>query len=92
MAFSSSLRSLPLIKMGINAGTSVTEISATPIMAKLFVNASGWNSFPSRPESMNTGTNDSSMIRTEKKMGRPTVRHGSITSSRMSPRTGRSPK
>ena len=36
---------------------------------------------------MNTGTNDSSMISTEKKIGRPTVRQGSITSSRMSPVT-----
>jgi hypothetical protein len=39
------------------------------------VNASGWKYFPSRPESMKTGTNDRSMMRTEKKIGRPTVRH-----------------
>ena len=29
------------MNVGISAGTSVTEISATPIMAKLLVNASG---------------------------------------------------
>ena len=76
-----------LMNVGIKAGTTVIEIRATPIMAKLLVNASGWNSLPSRPLSMNTGTNDSSMISTEKKIGRPTVRQGSITSSRVSPVT-----
>src|SRR5438105_2131384 len=45
---SSSLLSLPRMKVGIRAGTSVTEIRATPTRAKLLVNASGWNSLPSR--------------------------------------------
>ena len=80
------------MNVGIKAGTSVIEIKATPIMAKLLVNASGWNSLPSRPLSMNTGMNDSSMINTEKKIGRPTVRQGPMTSSRMSPLTFLSPK
>ena len=80
--FSSSLRSRPWMNVGINAGTSVTEISATPSSAKLLVKASGWNSFPSRPLSMNTGMNEISMISTEKKIGRPTVRQARMTSSR----------
>ena len=37
------------MKIGIRAGTSVIEIIATPTSAKLLVNASGWNIFPSRP-------------------------------------------
>ena len=85
--FSSSLRSRPWMKVGIRAGTSVIERSATPIMAKLLVKASGWNSLPSRPREQNTGMNDSSMISTEKKIGRPTVRQAGMTSSRVSPVT-----
>ena len=38
---SSSLRRRPRMKVGIKAGTSVIERIATPIMAKLFVKASG---------------------------------------------------
>ena len=53
--FSSSLRSLPLRNVGIRAGTTVTEIRATPIMAKLFVKANGWKYLPSRPLSRKTG-------------------------------------
>ena len=64
------------MKIGIRAGTSVIEISATPTMAKLLVNASGWNIFPSGPLSANTGRNERSMISTEKKIGRPTVPAG----------------
>ena len=89
--FSSSRFSLPLMNVGIRAGTTVTEIRATPKRAKLLVNASGWNSLPSRPLRANTGTNDRSMMRTEKKMGRPTVRHALMTVARVSPVTLRSP-
>ena len=46
---SSSLRSRPLMKLGIRAGTSVIEKIATPIMAKLLVKARGWKVLPSRP-------------------------------------------
>jgi len=65
---------------------------ATPTIAKLFVNASGWNVLPSCPLRANTGMNDSKMIITEKKIGRPTVRQAGITSSRMSPVTFSLPK
>ncbi len=37
------------------------------------------------PPSANTGKNDSSMMTTEKKIGRPTVRHADSTRSRTSP-------
>ena len=37
----SSLRSRPRMNNGISAGTTVTEMIATPISAKLLVNASG---------------------------------------------------
>ena len=89
---SSSLFSLPLMKVGIRAGTTVTEISATPTRAKLFVNASGWKYFPSRPLRAKTGMKERSMIMTEKKIGRPTVRQARMTMSRVSPATLRFPK
>ena len=79
------------MNVGISAGTTVTEMRAVPSRARLLVNASGWNSFPSRPDSMNTGTNDRSIISTEKKIGRPTVRSAGITSSRVSPVTFAAP-
>ena len=89
--FSSSRRSRPRMNVGIRAGTTVTEIRATPIRAKLLVKASGWNSLPSRPLSVNTGMNEISMISTEKKIGRPTVRQARMTISRVSPVTFLSP-
>src|SRR5207253_2194742 len=58
---------------------------------KLLVKASGWKYFPSRPLRANTGMNEISMMSTEKKMGRPTVRHARITTSRVSPVTFLSP-
>ena len=73
------------MRLGISAGTSVIETTATPTMAKLFVKASGWNVLPSRPLSAKTGANDSRMIITEKKIGRPTVRQALMTISRVSP-------
>ena len=90
--FSSSLLIRPLRKIGIKAGTSVIDRSATPIRAKVLVNAKGWNIFPSRPESANTGRNDRIVIRTEKKIGRPTVRHALMTISVVSPVTRSRPK
>ena len=40
------------------AGTSVTEMIAVPISAKVLVKASGWNSLPSWPVSAKTGRNE----------------------------------
>ena len=80
------------MNVGISAGTSVIERMATPIMAKLLVNASGWNVLPSWPVRAKTGMNESRIIITEKKIGRPTVRQAGITSSRMSPVTFSLPK
>ena len=54
--------------------TSVIEKIATPTIAKLFVNASGWKVLPSCPVKANTGMNDRRMIITEKKIGRAEVR------------------
>ena len=42
--------------------------------AKVLVNASGWNSFPSWPVSANTGMNANRMMAIEKNTGRPTSR------------------
>ena len=80
------------MNVGISAGTSVIEMIATPIMAKLLVNASGWKVLPAWPERANTGMNEIKMISTEKKIGRPTVRQAGMTNSRMSPVTRLSPK
>ena len=49
------------------------------------VNAKGWNVLPSCPVKANTGMNDSRMIITEKKIGRPTMRHAGMMISRVSP-------
>ena len=84
--FSSSPRSRPRMNVGISAGTTVTEIRATPIIARLLVKAIGWNSLPSRPLMAKTGMNEIRMISTEKKIGRPTVRQARMTISRVSPR------
>src|SRR4051794_27526722 len=64
----------PRRKMGMSAGTSVIARIATPIRAKVFVQASGWNIFPDRPVRAKTGRNERMVMRTEKKIGRPTVR------------------
>ena len=66
---------------------------ATPISANVFVYASGWNIFPSRPESAKTGRNERIVMSTEKKIGRPTVRQAGMTISVVSPVTfGERPK
>src|SRR5258708_3115548 len=71
-SFSDLIR--PLRQIGIKAGTSVIDKTATPTSANVLVYASGWNIFPSRPERAKTGRNDRIVIKTEKKIGRPTVR------------------
>ena len=63
----------PLMKIVHKAGTSVTARIATENRANVFVNASGRYIFPSMPLSVKTGRNETSMIRIEKKIGRPTV-------------------
>ena len=68
----------PLRKIGIRAGTSVMARTATPIRAKVLVQASGWNIFPSRPVRAKTGRNERMVISTEKKIGRPTVRQAGM--------------
>ena len=73
------------MKWESSAGTSVIEMMAMPIMAKLLVNASGWKVLPSCPVRAKTGMKDIRMIMTEKKIGRPTVRQAGITISRVSP-------
>ena len=90
--FSSSDLIRPLRKIGIKAGTSVIDSSATPTRAKVLVYASGWNIFPSRPDRAKTGRNDRIVIRTEKKIGRPTVRQARMTISVVSPVTRSRPK
>ena len=69
-------------------GTNVTDRMATAINANDFVNASGRNNLPSIPPSANTGRNETSMMSTEKKIGRPTVRQAAMTVARTSPVTG----
>ena len=60
------------MKIAINTGTSVIERSAAAIMANVLVNASGRNIRPSCASSRKTGTNDTMMMASEKKMARPT--------------------
>ncbi len=55
-----------------STGTIVTASSVAPIMAKVLAKASGWNSLPSSPTSVNTGMKARMMISMAKKMGRPT--------------------
>ena len=76
------------MKIVQSAGTSVIASTATAASANVLVKASGWNIFPSIPPSAKTGRNDSSMIATEKTIGRPTARQAGRTTSRTSPRTG----
>ena len=45
-----------------------------PTIANVFVNAKGWNSFPSIPVNAKTGTKARIMIVIAKKIGRPTSR------------------
>ena len=60
------------MKMVINTGTSVIDSSDANIIANVLVNASGRNMRPSCASSRNTGTKDTMMIASEKKIARPT--------------------
>ncbi len=63
---------MPRIRNVHSTGTSVTARMVEPNIAKVLVNASGWNIFPSMPVRANTGTNARMMITIAKKIGRPT--------------------
>src|SRR5438132_682753 len=65
----------------MSAGTSVTESSAAAAIAKVLVSASGRNSRPSWSSNVNTGRNDSVMIRRDMKSAGPTSRAASKTRS-----------
>ena len=69
---------LPRMNSIISTGTSVTDSSAAPAMAKVLVKASGENRRPSWPSRLNTGRNDTVMISSEKKSAGPTSRQASI--------------
>ena len=62
----------PRMKTVIRTGTSVIDRTDANTMANVLVNASGRNIRPSCVSSRNTGTNETMMIASEKKMGRPT--------------------
>ena len=81
MGLLSSPRIFPPINRLHSTGTSVTESSVAPTIENVFVNASGWKSFPSCPVSAKTGMNARMMIAIEKKIGRPTRRVASSTVS-----------
>jgi len=63
---------LPRMKKYISTGTSVMAIMADPIIEKVLVNASGWNSLPSCPSSMKTGTKERTIMAREKNIALPT--------------------
>ena len=75
----SGRRRRPRTRIVIIAGTSVIASSAEHVMANVFVKASGRNNRPSCASSMNTGTNETMMIASEKKIARPTWRAASTT-------------
>ncbi|EKD68311.1 MAG: hypothetical protein ACD_47C00709G0001 [uncultured bacterium] len=82
---SSSLYIRPLINIGMRAGTRVIESRETAIRANVFVKASGWNILPSMPDNAKTGRKDITIISTAKNIGLPTILHGSISISVVSP-------
>jgi hypothetical protein len=55
----------PRMKNIISTGTSVTDRTAAPAMAKVLVKASGLNSRPSWPSRVNTGRKETVMISSE---------------------------
>src|SRR5213082_320769 len=79
--FSASARIFPFTNQPMSAGTSVTESSAAAAIAKVLVSASGRNSRPSWSSNVNTGRNDSVMIRRDMKSAGPTSRAASKTRS-----------
>ena len=79
IGFPASPRIVPPISRLQRTGTSVTDRTVAPVIAKVFVNARGWNSLPSWPVRANTGMKARMMIAIEKKIGRPTRRVASET-------------
>ena len=77
------------MKIVISTGTSVIDSSAAKIIANVLVNASGRNMRPSCASSRNTGTNETMMIASEKKIARPTCRAAATTAAAWS--SGRRP-
>ncbi len=65
----------------MRTGTRVMESSAAPAMANVLVKASGLNSRPSCCSSVNTGRNETVMMRREKNSGGPTCTALSRTTS-----------
>src|SRR5256884_4224862 len=65
----------------MSAGTSVTESSAAAAIAKVLVSASGRNSRPSWSSRVNTGRNDSVMMRSD--MNSRSEEHTSELQSRL---------
>src|SRR5579864_1479885 len=82
--FSDSGRSLPLMNITINTGTSVIASSDENPTASVFVQASGRNMRPSWASSKNTGRNETTMIRSEKNNAGPTCLAASINTLRRS--------
>ena len=60
------------MKRPMATGTSVTDSRLAAAIAKVFVNASGLNRRPSCPSRVNTGRNETVMMRSEKKSAGPT--------------------
>ena len=70
--FCDSGRSLPLINITINTGTSVMANNDENPTASVFVHASGRNMRPSCASSKKTGRKETTMIRREKNSAGPT--------------------
>jgi len=75
-----------------STGTSVTASSVAPTIAKVFVQASGWKSFPSWPVSAKIGTKASTMMPIAKKIGRPTCCEAASTVCQVSSAVSRRPR
>src|SRR6266849_10841413 len=70
--FRDSGRSLPRMKRTISRGTSVMASKDEKPTANVFVQASGRNILPSCASSKKTGRNETTMIKSEKKIAGPT--------------------
>src|SRR5438270_483760 len=70
--FLDSGRSFPLMNMTIKTGTRVIASRDENPTASVFVQANGRNIRPSCASSKKTGRNDTTMIKSEKKMAGPT--------------------
>jgi len=62
----------PRMNIVISTGTNVIARIDAPIIANVFVNASGLNIRPSCASRRNTGTKDTTMMASEKKIARAT--------------------